>query len=390
MAVKVFQVCRVAPRPGSSTASAIQAQGEKLTYEADPTMSEAISQINHALPAQEYLYPPFHRLFFYDILPCSSPADTLLFFHSTIIPKLKTSLSITLQYFLPLTLFVFLKSWTHMCKHVHQSDDIFFLDQLKPFYDRRGVKDPFCLQLEDIYLNQFLNMDRRQNNRMMSDSTRGNFEFTSAKIQTLRKWVMTRTEETTWKQEEGHDRSVHLSTFCLTCAYSWVCLLKAEQEEVKGDIIPMSFSVNCRSRLPSFIPANYFGNCVMGCLALAERKGLLGEDGLVVAVNAITETIKVDDGIWMNGAGKFFNSLYPSDEQTSSSAGHQRLFTNAGSHRFDTSTEVVRINRIGTVTFADGNNGGGAVNVGLVLKKLQMEALLPFLLKFQVSFHLVS
>ncbi|RXH89630.1 hypothetical protein DVH24_031987 [Malus domestica] len=188
-----------------------------------------------------------------------------------------------------------------MCKHVHQSDDIFFPDQLISFYDRRGVKDPFCLQLEDIYLNQFLNMERRQNNRSMmvaarykslviSDSTRGNFEFTSAKIQALRKWVMTRMEETTGKQEEGHDRSVHLSTFSLTCA--WVCLLKAEQEEVRGDIISMSFSVDCRSRLTPPLPANYFGNCVTGCLAPAERKGLLGEDSWVVAVNAITETIK--------------------------------------------------------------------------------------------------
>ncbi|KAM1358134.1 hypothetical protein ACFX13_046009 [Malus domestica] len=210
------------------------------------------------------------------------------------------------------TLFMFLKSWTHMCKHVHQSDDIFFPDQLKSFYDRRGVKDPFCLQLEDIYSNQFLNMDRRQNNRSMmvaarykslviSDSTRGNFEFTSAKIQALRKWVMTRMEETTGKQEEGHDRSVHLSTFSLTCA--WVCLPKAEQEEVKGGIISMSFSVDCRSRLTPPLPANYFGNCVTGCLAPAERKGLLGEDGWVVA--------------------------------TSSGAGHRRLLTTAGSHRYD-------------------------------------------------------
>ncbi|CAN6574696.1 unnamed protein product [Malus baccata var. baccata] len=406
MAVKFVQVCRVAPQPGS-----------RETYEVDPAVSESISQVNHALLAQEYLslpltffdlvwlrYPPFHRLFFYDILPCSSPADTLLFFHSTIIPKLKTSLSIALQHFLPWPetllgpktppnppsimskatpfpshggfsvgismhhaavdgkiLFMFLKSWTHMCKHVHQSDDMFFPDQLKSFYDRRGVKDPFCLQLEDIYSNQFLNMDRRQNNR-------SNFEFTSTKIQALRKWVLTRMEETTGKQEEGHDRSVHLSTFSLTCA--WVCLLKAEQEEVKGDIISMAFSVDCRSRLTPPLPANYFGNCVTGCLAPAERKGLLGEDGWVVA--------------------KLVNGLYPSDEQTSSGAGHQRLFTTAGSHRFDI-TEVVRINRIGTITFADGKNGSGAVDVGLVLKNnIIWRLLLLYLLKVLKPFKVSS
>nr|XP_028953751.1 phenolic glucoside malonyltransferase 2-like [Malus domestica] len=501
MAVKVIQVCRVAPQPGSSAASAIPTQGGKQTYDGDTAVSEAIFQVNHALPAQDYSslpltfidllwlrYPPFHRLFFYNILPFSSPADTLLFFHSIIIPKLKTSLSLTLQHFLPLagnitwpenspkptlnyvkgdtvsltvaesdadfhhlssndfnidakeyhplvpqlenshekaavmafqitvfpnsggfsigismhhavvdgkTLFMFLKSWTHICRHVHQSDDVVLPDQLKPFYDRRGMKDPIFLQLEEIYLNQFLNMDRQQNNRslmvaarykslVISNSTRGNFEFTSAKIQALRKWIMAR------KQQEGHDRSVHLSTFSLTCAYSWICLLKAEQEEqdeVKGDkIIPMVINVDCRSRLTPPLPANYFGNCVTARLALAERKGLLGEDGLIVAVNAISEAIKgLDDGSLMNGAENLVSSLYPSDEQTSSGAGHRRFFTTAGSHRFDMydtdfgwgrprSTEVVRMHTVGTITFADGKNGGGAVDIGLVLKKHHMEA----------------
>ncbi|CAN6708536.1 unnamed protein product [Malus baccata var. baccata] len=236
------------------------------------------------------------------------------------------------------TLFMFLKSWTHICKHVHKSDDIVLPDQLKPFYDRRVI----------------------------SNSTRGNFEFTSAKIQALRKWVRTR------KQQEGDDGSVHLSTFSLTCAYTWVCLLKAEkeeQEEVNGDeIIPMAFSVDCRKRL-------------------------LGEDGLVVAVNAISEAITGLDGATLtNGAENLVSKFYPSDEQTGSGAGHRRVFTTAGSHRFDMydtdfgwgrprSTEVVRIHTIGIITFADGKNGGGAVDIGLVLKKHHMEAFVSLFAK---------
>ncbi|TQD95254.1 hypothetical protein C1H46_019046 [Malus baccata] len=62
------------------------------------------------------------------------------------------------------TRFLFLKSWAHIYEHVHQSDGILLPDQPKPSYDRSLIRHPIGLQLEAIYLNEFLNMNGRQNN----------------------------------------------------------------------------------------------------------------------------------------------------------------------------------------------------------------------------------
>ncbi|XP_008230891.1 PREDICTED: phenolic glucoside malonyltransferase 1-like [Prunus mume] len=464
--VKLVEVCRVAPQP----------QPDVAEFSLPQTFFDLLW----------LRFPHFHRLFFYEILASSASADTKPFFDSLLFQKLKASLSVTLQHFLPLagniiwpqdshkpvlsyvqgdavslttahsdadfhrlssndfnieakeyhplvpqlaisrekaavmafqitlftnssgfsigismhhaaldgkTLFMFLKSWAHLCKH---EPDTLLPDQLKPFYDRRVfIQDPAGLELEAIYLNQFLNMDQRPNNRSLMvatrykslalpDSIRGTFEFTSTKIEALRQSVMIK------KHQQYHQSVLNLSTFCLTCAYTWVCLVKAEEEEeeeeeeIKDDQILMVLSVDCRSRLDPPIPATYFGNCITGHGAFAERKGLLGEDGFFVAVNAISEAIKgLNNGV-LNGAENLVSSLYLSESDLQATTDHSRVFTTAGSHQFkmyDTdfgwgrpkSTEVVPIGRRGAITFSDGKNGGGAVDIGLVLKKHHME-----------------
>ncbi|CAN6571917.1 unnamed protein product [Malus baccata var. baccata] len=219
------------------------------------------------------------------------------------------------------TPFLFLRSWAHICKQFHQSNDILLPDQLKPFYDR-------SLRIHKREDTSFTEICHDQNERDHH------------------------------KQQQERDPSFHMSTFSLTCAYTWVCLVKVEQgeeKEMKGDKI------------------------------LAEGKGLLGEDGLVVAVNAISEAIKgLDNGGVLNGAEDLVSRLYLSDGQNSSAAEPRRVHT-TGSHRFDIcgtdfgwrrprSTEVFRKNGTGAITFSDGKNGGGAVDIGLVLEKHHMEA----------------
>ncbi|PRQ53362.1 putative isoflavone-7-O-beta-glucoside 6''-O-malonyltransferase [Rosa chinensis] len=137
------------------------------------------------------------------------------------------------------------------------------------------------------------------------------------------------------------------------------------------------FSVDCRSRLDPPIPETYFRNRIEGRVAVAETEGLLGEDGLFVAVNAITEALRsLDDGIF-NGAenwvSKFLDfSLY------------KRIYSIAGSQWFGVyntdfrwgkpkKVELVSIDKTEAVSLSDSKNGGGAVEVGLALKKQYME-----------------
>ncbi|KAL6143605.1 hypothetical protein ACLB2K_054300 [Fragaria x ananassa] len=270
-----------------------------------------------------------------------------------------------------LTSISFFKSWAHICKHeVLNSSSL--PDQFKPFYDRRLIQDQEGLGT--LFANQYQAMDGPNNRSLMvwelqvpRDSIRGTFELTLAFIQSLRRRVMAAT---------GSDRSLHLSLFSLACAYTWICLVKAE--ETKEDEARVIFSADCRSRLDPPLPATYFGNCTVGCLVVAKTKGLLGEDGLVVALRAISEALRnlEKEGI-LNGAENWVSRL--------SSLRSGRLVGIAGSHRFGMyetdfgwgspcKVEIVSIDRTSAISFTENKNGGGGVNVGLVLKKHCMDA----------------
>ncbi|KAI5340803.1 hypothetical protein L3X38_020077 [Prunus dulcis] len=438
--VKVVEVCRVAPPPPSSSGAFASPSSLPLTF----------------FDIRWLRFAPVQRLFFYE-MPTSSA--TPLFFDSILVPKLKASLSYTLQHFLPLagnltwpqdsqkpvlnyvqgdtvsltiaesgadfyhlstgefveateyhplvprleashkqaavmalqiTVFpncgfsigtsihhavldgksttFFLKSWAHICKHDDQSNSV-LPDEMKQFYDR-VIQDP--AELGTIYSNDYRNKDGPNNRSLMfwemklpPDSIRGTFEFTRADIETLRQ---------SFKAKMAEQRPVHVSTFTLACAYTWVCVVKAE--DIKADKARLIFSMDCRFRLDPPIPANYFGNCIAGCIPVAETKGLLGEDGLVVAVNAISEAIeRLKKGV-LDGAENWVSRLFGvrSDE---------RILSIAGSNRFgnyDTDFgwgrpkkfEIVSIDRTRAISLSDSKTGAGAIEVGLALDKHDM------------------
>ncbi|BFG26530.1 hypothetical protein CerSpe_128030 [Prunus speciosa] len=281
---------------------------------------------------------------------------------------------------------MFVKSWAHICKHIGDDPSGSALpDQLKPFFDRRVVQDP--AGLEPIFLNQLQNLDGPNNRSLMvsqfksppSDAVRGIFVITRPEIEAMKQWVSTKMAEMI-KNEKQSDHHPHLSTFSVTCGYTWVCLLKAEEKQSDKPVL-MAFSVDCRSRFDPPLPANYLGNCIGGRAVVADRKGLLGDDGLTVAVNEISEAIKsVDsDGI-LNGAETWVPKLY------SVVRSEERFMGVAGSPRFgiyDTDfgwgrpskVEVVSIEETGAMSLAESRDGiAGDVEVGLVLEKHHMQA----------------
>ncbi|XP_008231014.1 PREDICTED: malonyl-CoA:anthocyanidin 5-O-glucoside-6''-O-malonyltransferase-like [Prunus mume] len=273
---------------------------------------------------------------------------------------------------------MFMKSWAHICKHVDDDPSSLVLpDQLKPFFDRRVIGDP--AGLEAIYYDEFLSMDGRSNNRSLMpskfrapapDSIRGTFVFTRPKIEALRLLVKEKNH-----QHEYQSVQKYLSTFCITCAYTWVCLVKAE--EIQGGKAFMGFTVDCRSRLDPPISSNYFGNCLVIRLVVAETKALLGEDGLTVAVNAICEAVKsLDDGV-LSGAENWIKPLY-------SVGGDEKMLSVAGSPRFEVyetdfgwgrpnKVEIVSIEGTGAMSMSESKDGAGGVDVGLVLEKNSMQ-----------------
>ncbi|XP_058187683.1 phenolic glucoside malonyltransferase 1-like [Rhododendron vialii] len=438
--VKVLDVCRVAPMPHTPNSTA---------------------QTSLPLTFFDLLwlrFPPTQRLFFYKL---SYPETTRI---DTILPKVKHSLSVTLQHYIPLagnltwpldsgkpivqynegdavsltvaeseanfyqlsgnsfreakelhhflpyllasqtrvpamalqiTLFpnagfcigyaahhtvfdgksiaMFMHSWASICKHDGEST---LIRELNPIYDRTIVKDPSDLQ--KAYLNGWPE-DNGANERSLEfwdieappDAMLGTFQLTKANIESIKKWV-----EAKWQEKHTEKQAFHPSTFAITSAYTWVCLIKTRK--LTTEKVHLGFMVDCRARLEPPIPSTYFGNCVTGCFIDADTNKCMEEDGVAIAAWAIGEAVGgLDDGV-LKGA----KELIPNYLSRLKEGG---LVTIAGSPRFElyktdfgwgrpSKVEMVSIDKSGAFYLSDSRDGNGGIEIGVVLKKHETEA----------------
>ncbi|KAI4352454.1 hypothetical protein L6164_006704 [Bauhinia variegata] len=439
--MKVLQVCTVAPPPETATSPA-------ATTSFTLTFFDLIW----------LRFPPVERLFFYEF-----PHPTTSFLDS-VLPKLTHSLSLTLQYFLPLagnltwphdstipiisyvpgggvsltiaesdadfnhitgsnliealkfrslipslsishkkasvlalqiTVFPnsgfsigitthhavldgktstsFLKSWAYICSKLITESSPQLPENLAPFYDGEVIRDPNGIGL--LHLNQWTSSGGPNNRSLMlwnwdhritAESIRGLFELSPSDLQKLRESVTSNLK----------NKSLRVSSFALTCAYAWACLVKAEQTKLKRAILIVS--VDCRSRLEPPIPSTYFGNCIVGQFASAETKTLMGNDGLVSALEAISEALTglEENGVLSEAAKLFTDNANPAED---------RIVGIAGSPRFEVygidfgwgrpkKVDITSIDKTGAFSLAESKHGNGAIELGLVLDKSVMEA----------------
>ncbi|XP_059452653.1 malonyl-CoA:anthocyanidin 5-O-glucoside-6''-O-malonyltransferase-like [Corylus avellana] len=271
---------------------------------------------------------------------------------------------------------MFMKSWAHLCKH--GGDGLSVVPELTPSYDRTVIKDP--AGLEGIFLNQWMNHGGPNNKSLKVwevkaplDVVRGTFELSLAKIQKLRQLIITTALE---EKNEQKQPLLQLSTYTITCAYTWVCLAKAEG--VRDAKFLLGINVDARRRMEAPIPATYFGNCIGSRASVAERNELLGEEGVAVAVKAIGEAItSLDDGVLI-GAENWLPKVF------AATTDGPRFVGIAGSPRFELyntdfgwgrprKVEMISIDGTGAMCLSDSREGGGGIEIGLVLKKQEME-----------------
>ncbi|POO01872.1 Chloramphenicol acetyltransferase-like domain containing protein [Trema orientale] len=191
------------------------------------------------------------------------------------------------------TLDTFSKSWAHRCQslivagnHVINSH-IALPMELKPFlYAGRSsflMESPAMARLGDTFLKQWLHRDGPNNRSLLpleiklkqdQQAVRGTFQLPRDKIQKLRRLTI----------KVDDVVSTHVSSFSLTCAYT--------------------------SRLEPPLPTTYFGTCVAPMSVVVDTQVLLGKQGFVEAVRAISEAIKSLEKVSiLNGAEKWVSSL---------------------------------------------------------------------------------
>ncbi|XP_027349537.1 phenolic glucoside malonyltransferase 1-like [Abrus precatorius] len=333
------------------------------------TVAESDADFNHLAGTDLCEAKEIHHLLPH--LNISHEQATVVAFQVTLFPNTGLSIGITSHHAVldGKTSTSFVKSWAYLCSDLGESPSS-LPPQLSPFYER--VKDP--KELGTIYANDWLKHGGPNNRSLMAwdlqvpeDATRGLFQLSRSDIEKLTQFVVSK--------KKGN-KKLHLSTFVLCVAYAWVCRVKVE--EVKGKRVILGFSIDCRARLEPPLPPTYFGNCIGGRAAVVEKRELLGEDGLIVAVEALSEALEtLKDGV-LNGAenlsSRLLNGVTTDD----------KIISIAGSPKFEVyscdfgwgrpmKVEMASIDKTAAFSVSDSRNGDG-IQIGFVSKKESMEA----------------
>ncbi|KAJ1421508.1 Transferase [Sesbania bispinosa] len=344
------------------------------------TLAESDADFNHLAGTDLYEATKSHHLLPH--LTISHEQATMLALQVTLFPNSGFSIGITSHHAVMdgKNSTSFIKSWAYLCSRLGEESPSSLPPELIPFYDREVIKDP-C-ELEAKYVSDWLKQGGPNNRSLMvwdlqvpEESIRGLFQLSRSDIEKLKQFVVSK--------QKGK-KNLHLSTFVLSVAFAWVCRVKAE--EIKNKRVVMALNIDCRTRLEPPLPPTYFGNCVGGKLAIAETRELLGEDGLIVAVEVLNEALEtLKDGV-LKGAENWtswlLEGLVTDDVKTIGTAGSPRFEVYSSDFGWGRpkKVEMASIDRTAAFCLSDSKNGDG-VEIGLVSNKAAMEAFASLFVK---------
>ena len=280
---------------------------------------------------------------------------------------------------------MFVKAWAYLCKKAIEGDESpTLLSEFEPSFNREIIKDPNGNNVMDLVSTLF--PSEKGNDRSLKlfpfepklkDSVRATFKLKHQDLDKIKQRVLS-----TWEIfDTKESKPQTLSSFVITCAYSLVCVAKAihgaHNDKEKFSFV---FSVDCRARVEPPIPNNYLGNCVWAYFLDTQPFDFIKEDGVFLVAKSIYEKTKmINEKGFLEGA---INDMF--DKVISLSSEGFEIMGVAGSHRFGVyeidfgwgrpeKVEIVSIDRGLTIGLAESKDGGGGIEVGLVLNKPEMD-----------------
>lgn len=278
------------------------------------------------------------------------------------------------------TIVAFVRAWALL--HKFGGHEQFLSDEFIPFYDRSVLKDPYG-QGKTIWeeiKKQHLEM-RDIVTPSPGHRLRGTFTIRKDDIEKLKNLILC-----SRRRRSGDTLTHHVTSFTVTCAYVWTCLIKSEdaiREKMIIDDNLMEFfgcAGNYRARFNPPLPQSYFGNCLVGYIARASHVDLAGKQGFTTAVQLIGEAIqkRMKDEEWVLNGG-WFKEIENVDMS--------RMFSISGSPKLDlyaadfgwgraTKLEFISIdNDEGiSMSLSKSKDFDGDLEIGLCLSKTQMNA----------------
>ncbi|XP_050379934.1 coumaroyl-CoA:anthocyanidin 3-O-glucoside-6''-O-coumaroyltransferase 2-like [Argentina anserina] len=265
----------------------------------------------------------------------------------------------------------FLKFWASVCRVGGADVKIESL----PCHNRGLIKDTFDLK------NKFLDDWRRWSpNKSEPSSTplligkvRTTFELRRDQIHIMKLWV-----SNLFVKLQG-SKPAHISSFVVVCAFAWVSMVKTEETTDDDMQCRFNFAADCRDRLGYPLPRSYFGNCLSLRSAQAMKSELVGENGIVAAVNAIGNNVKdLENGV-LRGAEDWTAGWLRANSNP------EHFTTLAGSPRFDfyneldfgwgrpKKCEVINVDFDRCIYVSNSRDDEGGVEILLALKREQMD-----------------
>ncbi|OMO57724.1 Transferase [Corchorus olitorius] len=197
------------------------------------------------------------------------------------------------------TLTHFLKSWANTHKSHGEYFTLLNNNNSLPYFNRDLIQDPSGLA------SKFFNAIRETKEVpwIPVDKLRVTLNINKSQVLLLKDWIA--------KNLTEEDKPlIRLSTFVVTCAYMWVCLVKLQDPSNHGDDARCHFiiSADCRERLK--LPTTYFGNCISIQFVSAKKSELTGENGIVVATMSIgKQLMELEEKGPLNEAEKWLSRM---------------------------------------------------------------------------------
>ncbi|XVF29436.1 hypothetical protein REPUB_Repub15cG0120800 [Reevesia pubescens] len=199
----------------------------------------------------------------------------------------------------------FTKSWASICR---TAGDLSFVNNSPPDYSRDLIQDPQGIW--SIFLKEAAVDFETLTRTTPTENVRISRAISQSNVEMLKKWIARKCLEENEKQER-----LGLSTFVVTTAFIWVCLIKLHQSKKasyqllrnEDRICAFLFPVDCRDRLR--LPTNYFGNCLRPSLVTTKRSELIGENGIFVAAKAIRKEIQEFEKEPLRGAESWISTV---------------------------------------------------------------------------------
>ncbi|XP_022727070.1 coumaroyl-CoA:anthocyanidin 3-O-glucoside-6''-O-coumaroyltransferase 1-like [Durio zibethinus] len=251
-----------------------------------------------------------------------------------------------------------------------------------PFFDRNLIKEKDPCGLESMFLNEWWTWasdweeDKLPAHDILAHKVRASFVMDRGVIDRLKRYVLNQCVK------KSESEQLRASTFVVTCALVWTCLIKAQElsgsENLEDDEFHyFCFVADCRNRPEFAIPETYFGNCLAICFVRMKRSELLGENGVLAATIAIGNRVGELENGALRGAEKWITNWKEISE-----TGH--LVTVSGSPRlrvYETDfgwgkpkkTEVVQIDVSGSICLGECRDEEGGIEISLALHRDEME-----------------